>query len=74
MERFGENFCGSSVTVMCSLCTLHLDNQEMGFQCPEIKKELQISGSMEDLYKENIPIETIRTIATISDIRKSRTD
>ena len=72
MERFGENFSGGINPVMCPLCRLHLDNQEMGFQCPEIVKELKISGSLEDIYKEDIPIETIRTIAKISDIRKSR--
>ena len=72
MERFGENFRGGNVPVMCPLCTLHLDNQEMGFQCPEILKEVQIKGRLEDIYRDDISIETIRTIMQISEIRKSR--
>ena len=74
VEKFGENFRGGTAQIMCPLCMLHLDNQELGFQCPEIKKELKVRGSLEDIYKENIPIETIRTLAKISDIRKSRQD
>ena len=51
MERFGENFRGGITSGMCPLCRLHLNNQEMGFKCPEIGKELKISGSLEDIYK-----------------------
>ena len=61
MERFGETFRGG----ITQLSTV-------GLQCPEIGKELKISGCLEDIYKDDIPIETIRTIAKISDIRKSR--
>ena len=38
IERFGENFRGGEEKVTCPLCNLHLDNQEMSLQCPELKK------------------------------------
>ena len=38
MERFGENFRGSQGPILCPLCQTHLDNQEMSYQCLEIRK------------------------------------
>ena len=72
MERFGENFRAGNGPAMCPLCKLHLDNQEMGFQCPEIKKELIVKGNIEDIYRDNIKMETIQTITKIIEIRKRR--
>ena len=70
MERFGEHFRGGAGPVPCPLCHLHLDNQEMSFQCTEIKKEIEIKGSISDVYKENIKSETIQTLIKISELRK----
>ena len=70
MERFGENFRGGAGPVPCPLCHLHLDNQEMSFQCTEIKKEIEIKGSISDVYKESIQSETIQTLIKISELRK----
>ena len=42
MERFGENFRGGASSIICPLCFSHLDNQELSFQCPAIKKEIEI--------------------------------
>ena len=72
MERFSENFRGGQSQVICPLCKLHLDNQEMGFQCPEIKKEIEINGSTDEIYRGEIKMETIRTMTKILEIRKSR--
>ena len=72
MERFGENFRGGNVAVMCPLCKLHLDNQAMGYQCPEIKKEMEVKGCIEDMYKEEIKLETVRTMTKILEIRKTK--
>ena len=70
MERFGENFRGRQSQVICPLCKLHLDNQEMGFQCPEIKKEIEINGSIDEIYIGEIKKETIKTMTKILEIRK----
>ena len=45
MERFVENFRAGSSPVLCPLCKLHFDSQELSLQCPEIKKELKIEGN-----------------------------
>ena len=69
MERFGENYRGGAESISCPLCHTHLDNQEMSYQCPEIKKEIDIKGNFSDIYNENIQNETIETIVRISRYR-----
>ena len=72
MERFGENFRGGAEKVTCPLCNLHLDNQEMSMQCPEVKKVMKIEGNMEDIYKETIKKEIVETITNITKIRREK--
>ena len=69
MERFGENYRGGAESISCPLCHTHLDNQEMSYQCPEIKKEIEIKGNFSDIYNEIIQNETIETIVRISRYR-----
>ena len=40
MERFGENFRGGQNMVVCPLCMLHLDSQDLSLQCPEVRKDI----------------------------------
>ena len=72
MAEFGENYRGGRAQVICPLCNVHLDNQEMSYQCPQIKSEVQIEGKIEDIYKEEINVKTVKTIAKITEVRKSR--
>ena len=44
----------------------------MGYQCPEIKKEMEVKGCIEDMYKEEIKLETVRTMTKILEIRKTK--
>ena len=74
MERFGENFRGGKGPVMSPLCNQHLDNQALVFQCPEIRKEIEIKGCIEDIYKDEMKPETIKTMTKILELRKSRMD
>ena len=70
MARFGENFRGGTEQKICPLCKLHLDNQEMSMQCPEIINKVEIKGKLEDLFKDEIKPEIIETITKITKIRK----
>ena len=72
MEKFGENYRGGHNSIMCPLCFIHLDNQEMSFQCPDIKKEIEIKGDISDIYKTNIGQGTIETVLKITEYRKRR--
>ena len=70
MEHFGDNYLGGKGAVPCPLCKIHLDNQEMAFQCPEVRKSVKVEGSLEDIFKENIIMGTIQTIQRITELRK----
>ena len=72
MEQYGENYRGGKDRVPCPLCNLHLDNQEMAFQCSEVRKHIQVEGSLEDIFKEHIRVKTIQTIQQITEFRKQR--
>ena len=72
MELFGENFRGGKEQVICPLCRTHLDNQDLSFQCPTIRNELNISGEISDVYKEDINLQLIKDIARISAYRKEK--
>ena len=70
MEDYGENFRGGKTQVICPLCSLHLDNQELSFQCQVIKDKLNVTGDVQNIYKENINVETVKAICKISGYRK----
>ena len=72
MEKFGENFRGGNDHVVCPLCKIHLDNQELSLQCPVLKEEVKVNGDLADIYQENINLEIIKTISRISDYRKEK--
>ena len=72
MAEFGENYRGGRSQVMCPLCHLHLDNQELSYQCSEIRSEIKIIGKIEDIYKDEISLDTAETIEKISELRRSR--
>ena len=49
---FGENYRGGRTHVMCPLCKLHLDKQELSYQCPDIKSEVEFTGKIQDILKK----------------------
>ena len=71
MAEFGENYRGGRSQVMCPLCETHLDNQELSYQCLEIRSKLKIMGKIEDIFKEEISLETVETIEKISELRRT---
>ena len=72
MAPLGENFRGNKENISCPLCSNHLDNQPTFLQCEVIKKELTTNAKIEDIYVENISLETARTISRIEDIQKAK--
>lgn len=70
MEMFGENFRGGQEHVVCPLCNLHLDNQDMSLQCPVIRNNMEVKGEIADIYKEKISYDIIKTVSKISEYRK----
>ena len=69
-KHFGENFRGGRQSVLCSLCSQHLDSQEETFNSCESLQETLVEGNYHDLFLQNIPKKTIKTISRISRMRK----
>ena len=70
MAEYGENFRAGRIKVMCPFCNLHLDSQDLGYICPIIQANIDISGSYTDIYSENITQRTMETIERMSEYRK----
>ena len=70
MSNFRENFKNGEEHIPCPLCNLHFDKQEMTFQCPVVKLNVEVKGSFEDIFKENIPKELVVTLTSISKFRE----
>ena len=74
MAEYGENFRGGKDQVFCPFCKLHLDSQERSFSCPVISADVEIVGSIQNIYSDDIKLETVETIKNITEYRKKRKD
>ena len=74
MEKYGENYRGGEDHVVCPLCKLHLDNQQMSLNCPVIRQAVDVKGEMADIFKDNISYEIIHTVSKISEYREENID
>ena len=71
MADFGQNYKGGLEAKMCPLCYLHYDSQDMSYFCPEIVNNINMRGSQDDIYNNNIKKETIQTMEEIEEYRKN---
>ena len=55
---------------MCPICKKHLDNQPMEPQCEKMNENQKIKLKIEDLYKENIPLEVAQELLSIINLRE----
>ena len=70
MAPLGENFRGGKESICCPLCSTHLDNQEMFFKCPEVKKKINAECGMEKIYIENVGVETANIVSRMLKARE----
>ena len=70
MSNFGENYRGGRAQVNCPLCNDHRDKQELSYSCKVIQKEVELKGSFEDIYGDNISLQTIESLQNITEVRK----
>ena len=69
MAPLGENFRGNRDSVSCPLCSSHLDNQDQLFQCPALRKEINITCDMDDKLTESINLETAEMMTQVLKLR-----
>ena len=52
------------------MCNDHRDKQELSYSCKVIQKEVELKGSFEDIYGDNISLQTIESLQNITEVRK----
>ena len=72
MIEFGENFKGGMAHIMCPLCNLHFDHQDLATECPSIRDKVEITGSFSNLYKDKVCLNSVKLASKIMDIRKQQ--
>ena len=72
MAEFGENFRAGRDKLLCPLCALHSDSQDMGPACPLIRRDIHIIGNFSDIYNNNIRVETITDIEKMMEYRAQK--
>ena len=70
MADFGENYRGGRDQVNCPLCYIHCDKQELSYTWKIIQNEVELKGSFEEVYSDDISIHTIEDIQKITEVRK----
>ena len=71
MEKFSDNFKGGGPTKLCPVCISSTDTQSHSFSCPIIKENMEISGSLNDIYKHTITNKLARTLENIIKFREN---
>ena len=57
---------------MYPVCKCHLDSQDLSLQCPEVRKEIDCTGGIREIYGEGIRKEKVQTVINIIDFRRSK--
>ena len=71
MASYRQNFQSNNGLVNCPLCGLHIDNQFMAFyNCQVIKDNVKIEGRYEDIFKNTVPRNLVKTLVNIDQFRK----
>ena len=56
---------------MCPLCFSHLDSQKMCFEnCPVLRQNITMSGSYQQIFNTNVPIEIVQTLCMMDKFRE----
>ena len=66
MADFGSNFRAGADIVFCP----HEDTQSKSFECQMIKNNIDVAGSMDEVYNGKVTRRTIQTINEITRLRR----
>ena len=70
MAQFKDNYGGTNFDLICHLCLSHSDTQKASFECPYIKKNIDILGNYNDIMNGKIDKKLAETVSNIINIRK----
>ena len=70
MAQFQDNYRGQNRHQPWPLCFMHVDSQKMAFQCPIIKDNVKMGGHYSEIFKDDIPMNLVKTITNIVKYRE----
>ena len=69
MAPFNENFKGQGPPKLCPLCENFIDSQIHSFHCSKMISHIEINGRYEDIFKQKINKELLKTLKKILEYR-----
>ena len=69
MSPFNDNFKGQGPQKLCPLCENIADSQIHSFECSEIISHIEINGRYEDIFKQKIHKDLLKTLKKILEYR-----
>ena len=70
MAIFSGNFKGQGPLDPCPLCGQHDDLQEWCFQCPVVKRKVEVTEEYENIFRKNISTNLARILSRIVELRR----
>ena len=74
MAKYRDNYKGQRGQAPCPLCNLHLDVQNLCFQCPRVRENVKLKGKYDQLFGNRISKELGKTVLQISKYRERYLD
>ena len=70
VANFRENMKNNlEMSLACPLCQVQPDTQQHSFQCVIIHSKMKVKGCYKDIFLDNIPVDTTKTLMKITEIR-----
>ena len=71
MAKYRDNYKGQRGQAPCPLCNLHLDFQNLCFQCPSVRENVKLKGKyLSKTFGNRISKELAKTVLLISKYRE----
>ena len=62
MSNFSENFRGRGGSEHCPLCNKHLDSQALIYQCPVLRRKVNLEADMSDIFTDEVKVESVKKL------------
>ena len=70
MANFSENFRGLSGPQLCPLCKQHFDSQNLCWQCPLVKENVNLEGEYKNIFQNKPNSKLVKTLVNINKFRE----
>ena len=72
MANYANNYRGTNPDLPCKLCSNHQDKQEEIYICDYNKKNVNLQGSYEDLFKSDVDATVSKSLEALYKLREKQ--